>query len=108
MVTLIKCAGTVGNGDDEDGDGSVCGGTTGAEEVETQGDTTGDVGGIEGVAEDAYRRGAAVGDVEDDDGVRGCVNGLCGMGGGLLDGPVSSLTLSVRELIKWYGDHLCL
>nr|GMC89236.1 hypothetical protein Iba_chr04eCG17570 [Ipomoea batatas] len=69
----MKWAGTIGNGEDKDGAGLVGGGTTDAEEVEKRGDTIGDGGG-----------GDAVGDVEDDDGVRDRANGPCGTGGGLL------------------------
>nr|GMD29235.1 retrotransposon protein, putative, unclassified [Ipomoea batatas] len=70
------------NGEDEDDAGSVGGGTTSAKEVETRGDVIGDGGGTEDVAEDAWREGDAIGDVEDDDGTRGRAIGTCGTGGG--------------------------
>nr|GMD28157.1 hypothetical protein Iba_chr08eCG4680 [Ipomoea batatas] len=88
------------NGEDEDGAGSVGGGTTSAKEVETKGDVIGDGGGTEDVAEDAWRGGDAIGDVEDDDGTRGRAIGTFGTGGGFLYGPVSSLTRSVRIFPK--------
>nr|GMD63712.1 hypothetical protein Iba_chr12bCG17500 [Ipomoea batatas] len=57
-----------------------------------------DDGGITYEEEGVRRQGGSIGDVEDDDGVRGRARGTCGLCGGILDGPTSSLTRSVQAL----------